>query len=529
MSKQSSTALFDLIRKLTKSEKRYFKLYAGMTSKQDKPAYVELFDLIEAQDEYDEERILQQAERIKATQLPNQKKYLYDQILQSLVNFEFTADAEKKVQAHLQFVRILFKKRLLQQCAKQVLLGKKIAEKYELYNPLLELLQWEGRLHVMGVDLNPSQANKKKEKNRSLTINDELQEIMELYRKQTQLEFLRNQVYISMRDERFSRKEFDLINNRTLEDQIAYHVGVNQTGFRNQYLYNVTLGIYYITLGNYGRSYTYFKTIVELIEQNMQFTELESNIYPSALYNFALNSIRVFRFDDFFEGVLIKLLSEIKKGSLFKESLYCLELISQSTRGDFKEGKRVAERVIAEINENGIQSNIVIEIDMYYDIAYIYFGNGEYEEALEWINKIINNKAASGIVTDLYTIALLVQIIIHYELGNYFLLESLITSADRFMKARNRRYKFEREMLKLFKALEKAANKKERVEQFKKIKDRIRELSKDPYERRVLEYFDFISWFNSKIKNKPFDYLVEEYFKKVEGGDRIMNFNAAEE
>ena len=54
--KTPSTELFDLVRSLTKQEKRYYKMYTtlsgGKTNK-----YLMLFDAIDAQKEYDEEVI----------------------------------------------------------------------------------------------------------------------------------------------------------------------------------------------------------------------------------------------------------------------------------------------------------------------------------------------------------------------------------------------------------------------------------------------------------------------------------------
>lgn len=50
-----STELFNLIKSLSKSEKRYFKLTSSLQSGEKN--YMRLFDAIEAQDEYDEAAI----------------------------------------------------------------------------------------------------------------------------------------------------------------------------------------------------------------------------------------------------------------------------------------------------------------------------------------------------------------------------------------------------------------------------------------------------------------------------------------
>jgi hypothetical protein len=38
------------------------------------------------------------------------------------------------------------------------------------------------------------------------------------------------------------------------------------------------------------------------------------------------------------------------------------------------------------------------------------------------------------------------------------------------------------------------------------------ELSEDPYEKKAFEYFDYISWLDSKIEKKPFEEIVKRKF-----------------
>ena len=67
----------------------------------------------------------------------------------------------------------------------------------------------------------------------------------------------------------------------------------------------------------------------------------------------------------------------------------------------------------------------------YYKIASLYFGSGDYEKAIDYLNKIINRKV--DLRTDLQCYARLLHLIAHYELGNFDLLEYLIKSVYRFM------------------------------------------------------------------------------------------------
>ena len=57
MSKAISDDLFYLIKSLTKSEKRSFKLFASTTEVGKKSIYIDVFDAIEKQKKYDEKNI----------------------------------------------------------------------------------------------------------------------------------------------------------------------------------------------------------------------------------------------------------------------------------------------------------------------------------------------------------------------------------------------------------------------------------------------------------------------------------------
>ena len=75
--------VFDLIRSMSKAEKRNFKLYATRLSGNQEAKFVTLFDCMDSLDEYDEAKILQRCP-IKKEQLPNMKAHLYKQILVSI-------------------------------------------------------------------------------------------------------------------------------------------------------------------------------------------------------------------------------------------------------------------------------------------------------------------------------------------------------------------------------------------------------------------------------------------------------------
>ena len=83
MSMIKKDALFLLIKSLSKSEKRQFKLYAGRLGVNTEKNFMALFMVLDRLDDFDESIILKRT-NIKKQQLSNAKAHLYKQILISL-------------------------------------------------------------------------------------------------------------------------------------------------------------------------------------------------------------------------------------------------------------------------------------------------------------------------------------------------------------------------------------------------------------------------------------------------------------
>ena len=75
--------LFILVKSLSKSEKRQFKLYAGRVEANQNAKFLHLFNLLDRAKEYNEIEILKK-NFVTKQQLSNLKAHLYRQILVSL-------------------------------------------------------------------------------------------------------------------------------------------------------------------------------------------------------------------------------------------------------------------------------------------------------------------------------------------------------------------------------------------------------------------------------------------------------------
>ncbi len=109
-----SNQLFDLIKSLTKSEKRFFKLQSALQSG-DKN-YVRLFDLIDKMNEYDEENVKKTFKGEKFIKhLPSEKNHLYKLILKALRSYYGETSVSSMLKQEIKNIEILYNKALFEE------------------------------------------------------------------------------------------------------------------------------------------------------------------------------------------------------------------------------------------------------------------------------------------------------------------------------------------------------------------------------------------------------------------------------
>ena len=114
------------------------------------------------------------------------------------------------------------------------------------------------------------------------------------------------------------------------------------------------------------------------------------------------------------------------------------------TTGEFEEGHRALEQHLKDVKKFG--SHADERGAFYFQYFYIYFGMGDYEKALIYLNQWLS-LPRSVEREDLQSLARILNLIIHYEMDNAILLEYLFRSTYRFLKKRNRAFEFERSVL----------------------------------------------------------------------------------
>lgn len=507
-----STELFQLIKSLTKSEKRYFKLSSSLQSGEKN--YMKLFDAIEAQNEYDEEQIKDMFKtETFIKHLPSEKNHLYSLILKSLRGFYADKTAAAILQEQLRNIELLFNKALYKECSKIIKKAKKMAYSYEKYYFLLDLIDWEKIL------VEEEYLRGKFDKDLNKLVQEE-SECLEKLRNLAEYQMLYSKINYAFRRGGYARNE----EEKKIVDNIAnYHL---IKGKNTALSTKAATACYYIkglcasTERNLDESYVNFKKVVKIMEDNPMIMKELPKRYVKALNNLIVAYMNYNRWDECY-ATIDKMKSLAKKNGfesmdvqlkIFTSSSNA-ELLSCINNADYNKAKdEVVPGILEklELYEGKINSEEVMLF--YYNISSAYLGAGDYKSALRYMNLVLNN-SETGLREDVYTFARLVNLIIHYELGNYDLLDYTIKSTRRFVTKSQKNYQFETVFLKDFKKLLKTRNVGSTKQLFVDFKAQLDKVLEDPFEQAANEYFDFMSWIDSKIENKTFQQVVKSKLK----------------
>ncbi len=156
----------------------------------------------------------------------------------------------------------------------------------------------------------------------------------------------------------------------------------------------------------------------------------------------------------------------------------------------------------------GEKINKVREAYFYSNIAVLYFGLEQYSKALKWINKLIADEGINE-GQDIHCISRIINLIIHLELGNRKHIPTMLTATIRYLSKRKRVYKFEKVMLDFFRKMDNEQTKQENLKMYKELIAALKTLQTDNFEKTVFEFFDFVSWAESKVENNTFQEIVQ--------------------
>lgn len=509
MSNRSADILFQLIKSMEKAEKRHFKLYIKRSSGKEDLKIVRLFDALDKLKEYEEKLLLKRMPGVTKPQLANLKIHLYKQILASLRLLKSADSLDLQLNEQFDYAHILYKKGLFHQSLRILDRTKEIAKSNQKFNFLPQLIALEKRIENLHIT--------RSMQDKAEILSAEANEVSRHIGMVARLSNLALKLYSWFVQHGHARNEEDEKDVRQFMKENLTPDVWEQTGFYERlYLYQ-SYTWYAFIRQDFLQYYRYTQKWVDLFMKQPLMVRVETGHYIKGLHNL-LNSHFALRNYRQFEKV-VKQFEKLAQTDRVKDhdSFRIQAFIYISTArinqhfmlGTFKPGLSL----IPGIEEKLATYHLFIDshriLVLNYKFAMLYFGSGDYNRCLDYLQKIINNKAT--LRYDLQCYARLLHLMAHYELGNDMLMESLTKSVYRFMaKMRNltvveeAMFKFLRQSIPL--------SPRQLKPQFEKFLETIKYLEKNRFQTRSFAYLDVISWVEGKVYDKPMGTIIHEKY-----------------
>lgn len=499
--------LFVLVKSLSKSEKRQFKLYTGRLGVNADAKFLALFNLLDRVKEYHEASILATG-IVKKSQLSNLKAHLYKQILISLRLNPVNQNIRIQIREQLDFATILYQKGLYKQSLKILDKAKGMAIENEEKNIAYEIVELEKVIETQYITRSiPHRAEELAGEARKLSMQNSLT---------SQLSNLSLQLYGKMLKVGYARSEEDLEEvRRYFQDKLPEY-RMEDLGFREKlWLYKAHLW-YSFLVQDFLSCYKYASKWVDL------FYEYEEMILLNPVFflkgnHYLLESLFYVRYRSQFRNVLERM--EIILGakdfphndnisSLAFLYLYLNKLNLHFLEGTFDEGLELVPAIEKGINKHSDrldQHHIMI---FYYKIACLHFGVGNNRECISYLKLIINNKTLK-MREDLMCFARVLSLVAHYEAGMDYHLELQLKSTYKFLLKMDDLHEVQKEMIRFLKGLGDIYP-HQLKDEFRKLHGRLKKYEDHPFEKRAFLYLDIISWLESHLENKPVSQIIRE-------------------
>lgn len=514
MSNVKSDNLFHLIKALSKGEKRFFKLYVSRLNNKEDKKFILLFDAIEKQKKYNEDKILAREKRFNSKQFSNLKAHLYYQLLKCLRLNNTSKIEDIEITELVDYARVLYNKCLYKECIKMIDKAKRMALENDRSVLLLEILKIEKLVIPKTLDVgNEERVNLIIEETAHVT--ESIKNINEF----SNISLKLNSYYVQLGFNR-SKRDLEKVTHFFKTSLPTYDIQ-SLTFHEKLYLYSAYVG-YYFFIQDFKNGYRYANKWVNLFEVQPEMKKHKLEMYIKALNSLLAVQNKLYKYNEFAETqkklIAIKrdknlILTENINLNLFK-AIYVHEINRHFMLGEFKSGTRIVAALETELNKFIPKLDKHSLLLFYYKIACLYFGSGNYKTAVNWLNKIINEKEIN-LREDLHSFSRILSVICHFELGNDDLVESNIKSTYRYFTKKGDLTIYQKHILDFLKRILKDSREKSILKGFTLLKQQMISLENNKFEKRAFLYLDIISWLESKIEKRSVQEIVKEKFWKL--------------
>jgi hypothetical protein len=484
-------------------------MYANRLQSSQSLLFVQLFDILDKQQEFDEASIYIKLPKLNKIQLSNLKRHLYTQILTSLRSIHVKKNDDILIREQIDFAKILYTKGLYLQSLKLLDRIKQIA--ISSHQDLLqqEVIEFQKMIESRHITRSIKVKNKLENLlDESYQRSDIVQNAVKLSNLKLKLHGLYIQIgHIQNDQDRVMLAAFFKSHLKELKtDQLTF--------FERVHLYQCYVWYYYI-LADFTRCQEYATKWVQLFEEFEDMKRVDPDLYMRGLHYLLTSLYNENKYPEMtsvmtsFESFHREHSGKFDLNSHIVAFLYLN--ISRINRyfmdGNFEQGILLIPDIEKNLKKYRYYLDAHRNMVFYYKFAWLYFGTGQYTKALDYLDKIIYLKVGH-LREDIQYYARLLSLITHYELGNTTLVEYMIPAVKRFSKKMNVLNPVQKEIILFFsQIIQKPAG--ERISQYKKFKTRMASYLQEPEIKPSFLYLDIISWLESKISGNSLQEVVQ--------------------
>ena len=508
MAKPVSDLLFQLIKSLSKSEKRYLKLSLRATQSPSVKG-LRLLEALDRQEVLDEAAVLRQAPELNARQLSNLKAHLYEKILQGLRAFHTTHSQDIRTREAISHAQLLFDRGLYKHCDKLLQKAKKMAQQNDNLELWLEVLKLEKRVFAQGIGGENQEA-----------VNTIIRQVQDVNTRINNINVLSN---IQVRLNHWYAKT-GFVRKAHYQQEIKRYIQQHLPSFdqatlsfqEKMSLYDVYV-TYYLFIRDFKRAHRYANRWVALYDQRPERIIRNPLTYIRSLHRLLITQNKLRYYPQYLattkklRGVASLpgiVMNENLRAMLFKY-VTIHQINGHFLTGDFTGGVSLVRTIEHDldpwIDALGRHATIIF----YYKIACMYFGASQHRSSVYWLQRIINEHPAD-LREDIHCFARILNLISHYELGNTDVIDYYIKSTYRFLLTKDDLGLYQTYILDFLKNLDRETTEADLIIRFEQLRMRLLTLTTRPYESRAFAYFDIISWLESKIRHCTVEEVIQE-------------------
>lgn len=425
--------LFQLIRSLTPNEKRYFKVYAAQYKKGEKAKgknnYIRLFDALDKQKVYDERKLKKRFEGEKwIRHLSAEKHHLYRMVLRSMRSYQAEKSIVIQLNEMMQDADFLKQKGLYDQCERQLARARKRATAYDAPLIAVEIIGRQMQMLVL--------RKERGVKGKMEELLADWKALMTLIARSEEVFVTYQQVLLDSRMRGVEgQKAVDVRLDAAIDDLPPEALSGSAVLYR---FYLRAIGAQ--QTGGWAQAFQWRQEALDFWEAEPRLQQRYAHRYKTAMANFLATAAMAGQWaamPPIIEKLRALPAADFDDSTEIFQNVYFYDLLLKLNSGDLDGAAALVPAIETGLQRHSAHINPTRLLSFFYNITVLYYFREEWKAALQWLMRILHHQRSDH-RQDLQEFGRLLELVLHFELGNLDVLEYRIPATRRWLRDRGR-------------------------------------------------------------------------------------------